>query len=249
MSIESIAGLIIVVAGMGLIIFFSLPLTNKKRTVFRPIPAFQRLRRGIGLAVEQGTRLHISLGKGDLLSSNNTSALVGLTTLERIARLSTASDRPTIATSGSGSLAILSQDSLRAAYRIANAAEQYDPDRGRLAGPTPFSYITGMLPVVRGEHVSTHLLIGNFGPEIGIVTDAADQASAFTLASSDSLPAQAVLYATTQEPLIGEELYAIPAYLQAGTIYSASVRAQDFLRWGLAGVVVLGAILKLVGVI
>ncbi len=249
MSIESIAGLVIVVVGMGLIILFSLPFTNKKRPVFRPITAFMSLRRGIGLAVEQGTRLHISLGKGDLLSSNNTSALVGLTTLERIARLSTASDRPTVATSGSGSLAILSQDSLHAAYRIANAAEQYDPDRGRLAGPTPFSYVAGVLPVVRGEHVSTHLLIGNFGPEIGIVTEEAEQVSAFTLAASDSLPAQAVLYATTQEPLIGEELYAVPAYLQAGPIYTASVRAQDVLRYGLAGAILVTVILKLVGIL
>ena len=249
MSIENIIGLIIVVAGMGLILIFSLPAANKKKPVFRPIPAFQRLRRGIGLAVEQGTRLHISLGKGDLLSSNNTSALVGLTSLERIARLSTASDRPTVATSGSGSIAILSQDSLRAAYRTANAAEQYDPDRGRLAGPTPFSYVAGVLPVVRSEHISTHLLIGNFGPEIGLVTDEADQVSAFTLASSDSLPAQAVLYATTQEPLIGEELYAVPAYLQAGPFYSASVRAQDILRWVLAAGVLAGVFLNLVGVL
>ncbi|TLN17407.1 hypothetical protein FDZ74_07485 [bacterium] len=249
MSIESIAGLVIVVAGMVLILVFSLPFMNKKKTIFRPIPAFQYLRRGIGLAVEQGTRLHISLGKGDLLSSNNTSALVGLTALERVARLSTASDRPTIATSGSGSLAILSQDSLHAAYRTANAAEQYDPDRGRLAGPTPFSYVAGVLPVVRSEHVSTHLLIGNFGPEIGLVTDEADQVSAFTLAGSDSLPAQAVLYATTQEPLIGEELYAVPAYMQSGPIHTASLRAQDILRWGIAGAVLVGVILKLVGVL
>jgi len=249
MSIESIAGLFIVVVGLGLIAFFSLPRMNKTKPVFRPIPAFQRLRRGIGLAVEQGTRLHISLGKGDLLSSNNSSALVGLTTLERIARLSTASDRPTIATSGNGSLAILSQDSLHAAYRIANATEQFDPDRGRLAGPTPFSYIAGLLPVVRNEHVSAHLLIGNFGPEIGIVTDEVGQQSSFTLASSDSLPAQAVLYATAQEPLIGEELYAIPAYLQAGTIYNASVRAQDGLRWVLTGAILVGVILKMVGVL
>lgn len=249
MSIESIAGLVIVVAGMVMILVFSLPFMNKKKTIFRPIPAFQHLRRGIGLAVEQGTRLHISLGKGDLLSSNNTSALVGLTALERVARLSTASDRPTIATSGSGSLAILSQDSLHAAYRISNAAEQYDPDRGRLAGPTPFSYVAGVLPVVRSEHVSTHLLIGNFGPEIGLVTDEADQVSAFTLAGSDSLPAQAVLYATTQEPLIGEELYAVPAYMQSGPLHTASLRAQDILRWGVAGAVLVGVILKLVGVL
>ncbi len=82
-----------------------------------------------------------------------------------------------------------------------------------------------------------------------MVTDEADQVSSFTLASSDSLPAQAVLYATTQEPLIGEELYAVPAYLQAGPFYAASVRAQDVLRWVLLAGVLAGVILSLVGLL
>ena len=39
---------------------------------------------------------------------------------------------------------------------------------------------------------------------------------AFVLAASDAFSAQSVFYATAGETLIGEELFAIPAYLQAG---------------------------------
>lgn len=245
---DQIIGLGVVAFSLIALIILSLPRYNRSSHLLRPIPAFQRLHRAISLAVEDGKRLHVSLGKSSLLEPTNPSALVGLSTLERIAQLSIVSDRPPIATSGDGALSILSQDTLRAAYRTGNALEQYDPDRGRLTGPTPFSYIAGALPVFRQEQVSSHILIGNFGPEVGLLTQAADQQRAFTLAASDSLPAQAVLYAAAQEVLIGEELFAIPAYLNAGSAHIASLRIQDILRWGLIAVLVIGAILKIVGI-
>lgn len=238
------------VVGFSLItlVILALPRYNRGPRSFRPIAAFQKLRRAMGLAVEDGKRLHVSLGKSSLVEPTIPSALVGLSTLERIAQLATMSDRPPIATSGDGALSILSQDTLRAAYRTSNALEQYDPDRGRLAGPTPFSYIAGTLPVFRQEQVSSHILIGNFGPEVGLLTQAADQQRAFTLAGSDALPAQAVLYAGAQEVLIGEELFAAPAYLNAGPAHTASLRLQDILRWTVIAVLVIGAILKTLGI-
>lgn len=238
------------VVGFSLVtlIILSLPRYNRGPRSLRPIAAFQRLRRAIGHAVEDGKRLHVSLGKSSLIEPTNPSALVGLSALERIAQLAIMSDRPPIATSGDGALSILSQDTLRAAYRTNNVLEQYDADRGRLAGPTPFSYIAGALPVFRQEQASSHILIGNFGPEVGLLTQAADQQRAFTLAASDSLPAQAVLYASAQEVLIGEELFAVPAYLNAGPAYTASLRIQDILRWALILVLVVGAILKILGI-
>jgi hypothetical protein len=104
------------------------------------------------------------------------------------------------------------------------------------------------LAAFRSENASSHILIGNFGPEVGLLIQAAEQQRAFTLAASDALPAQAVLYATSGEMLIGEELYAIPAYLNAGTVHTASLRLQDILRWLIIAGIVLGAILKLVGI-
>lgn len=249
MNLESIIGLGLVFLCAGLMFVFALPQVSRRVRTIRPMPAFQKLRRAIGVSVEQGLRLHISLGRSSINSPTGASALAGLGMLERIARSSSLSDRPPVATSGDGTLSILSQDTLRAGYRLSNALELYDPDRGRLAGPTPMSYVAGTLPVTYGEHVSTHLMIGNFGPEVALLAEAAEQQGALTVAASDSLPAQAVLYAASQEPLIGEELFAVPAYLQAGAMHQASLRAQDVLRWLLIVGLVGGAILTLVGVL
>ena len=245
--LESIIGLVLVILSAGLILIFSLPRLRQARRVNRLIPAVQRLRRAIGLAVEDGTRLHVSIGKSSIFSATNASALVGLSTLERVAQLSLVSDRPLVATSGDGTLSILSQDTLRAAYRIANVPEQYDPDRGRLAGATPMSYIAGTFPIIRDERVSTNILVGNFGPEVGLLADASDQQTAFTLATSDALASQAVLYAVAEETLIGEELFALPAYLQAGPVHQASLRLQDVLRWVVIGFIILAALLSFFG--
>lgn len=246
--LETIVGLVFVVGSAGLMLFFALPRVRQGRVTFRPIPAMQRLRRAIGLAVEDGTRLHVSIGKSSIFSPTNASALVGLSTLERVAQLSLVSDRPPVATSGDGSLSILSQDTLRAAYRIANVPELYDPDRGRLTGATPNAYIAGTLPVIFDERASTNMLVGNFGPEVGLLTEASERQGAFTLGASDSLTGQAVLFAAAEETLIGEELFALPAYLQSGVIHQASLRLQDVLRWVVVGLILLAAVLAFLGI-
>jgi hypothetical protein len=128
------------------------------------------------------------------------------------------------------------------------ADEQYDPDSGQLSGFTPFSYAAGTLPVIYDQQASVNVLIGTFGNEVALITDASERKGSLTLGCSDNLPAQAILYAAAQEPLIGEELYAGGAYLQAGPAHIASLRAQDILRWVLIVVILLLAALKLVGV-
>jgi hypothetical protein len=55
-----------------------------------------------------------------------------LSVLERIARFASVSDRPPLATSGEGSLAILSQDTLQAAHQAIGAEGQFDYSSGQL---------------------------------------------------------------------------------------------------------------------
>ncbi|HVN54480.1 MAG TPA: DUF6754 domain-containing protein [Anaerolineaceae bacterium] len=245
----SITGLIIVILCGGLMFVFMLLNRSRPLRGLRVIPAFSRLRRAMALAVEDGSRLHVSLGSASLLSSQSASALVGLSMLDRIAQLSSISDRPPVVTSGDSVLAILSQDTLRSSFQAANALDQYDPTRGRLTGFTPFSYAVGATPAILDESVSANVLVGHFGPEVALLTDAAVEANAFSLAASDGLPGQAVLYSAAQEPLIGEELFAGGAYLQAGPMHAASLRAQDVLRWVLAASMLVGALLKLLGIL
>jgi hypothetical protein len=242
-------GFIFILVFIGLILVFAVMERKKPAPGFRTIPAYTRLVRSIGLAVEAGKRVHISLGRGTLLGPDGPSALVGLSVLKRVARSANVSDRPPVATSGEGALAVLSQDTLRDVYRSAGRLNQYDPTAGQVSGLTPFSYAAGAMPVVSDEQVAVSLLIGHFGSEVALITEAAERSNSLTLAGSDQVSAQAVIYAAAEEPLIGEDVFAAGAYLEGGTVQVASLRAQDVLRWALVGVTLIGAVLKFLGII
>ena len=114
-----------------------------------------------------------------------------------------------------------------------------------MTGLTPFSYAAGAIPAIHDENISTNVFMGNFGVEAALLVEAAERANTFTLAASDDLAAQAVLYASVQEPLIGEELYAAGAYMDAGPLHTASLRVQDILRWLIIIVILVGALVQL----
>jgi hypothetical protein len=214
----------------------------------RPIPALTRLFRAIGLSVEDGTRLHASLGRGSLLNSRNGATLTALAMLRYLAERTSASDNPPVATSGDAVLSLLSQDTLKAGYQAAGAEDLFLSTTGRLSGLTPFSYAAGAMSVVSDENVSANLLMGNFGPEAALLVESAERVNVPTLGGSDELAAQAILYAATPEPLIGEEIFAASAYLDAGPAHMASLSVQDILRWTVIALLLAGAGLKLLGV-
>jgi len=243
----SLIAALVVLAFFILIILFSVFSQRLPAWNFRAIPAFDRLERAVGLAVEAGNRLHLSLGSGDLTGTQSAVAFAGLSMLRRVARATSVSDKPPVATAGEGALAILSQDTLRSASR--ESGVDFDLMNGRLTGATPFSYAAGALSVIHDEDVGANLLVGSFAAEVALINEAGERAHSLTLAGTDNVPGQAVLFATANETLIGEETFAGGAYLGAGPAHLASLRVQDIFRLGLIFVIVAGALLKLLGVL
>lgn len=244
---SDIIGLVLVVVAAGLLLGLTL-IRRKSSPVFREIPAFTRLKRAIGISVEDGTRLHVSLGRGGLQTSHGAPALAGLAMLRHLAEQTSASDKPPVVTSGAGDLAILSRDTLQAGYKAAGAEDFYNPATGRLTGLTPFSYAAGAIPSIRDENVSANILIGHFGPEVALLTDTAERTNSIAVAAADDPAAQAVLFASVDDPLIGEELFAAGAYSNAGAAHQAGLQVQDILRAIIILVLLGGSVLKLAGI-
>lgn len=242
-----IIGLIFVLAFLGVYVYFGLVRRKSVEYLFRSIPAFQKFQRAIGLSVEDGTRLHFSLGRGQVNAVESAVTFVGLRMLERVTRTISASDRPPVVTSGEGAITVLSQDTLQSTYRDLAEDAQYDPSAVLMPGPTPFAYAAGSIPIIADKKVSANLLVGHLGSEVALLTDAAERNNGVSLAGTDNLDGQAVLYAAADEPLIGEEVYVGGAYLQAGRMHEASVRTQDVFRWVVVTLLILGAVLKLLG--
>jgi hypothetical protein len=231
------------------LLFVGLTLWRRRSPgALRLIDAYERLNRSVGLAVETGTRLHVSLGQGNFFKGRGASALAGLAMLRRLTERTSLSDRPPVVTSGDASLAILSQDTLQSGYHAAGAADQYRYTTGRLTGLTPFSYAAGALATIHDENVSASIVLGDLGMEAALLAEASDRENTNLIAASENLSAQSVFFASSQEPLIGEELYAAGAYVGAGAAHEASLNVQDILRWLIILAMIVGALLKLVGV-
>jgi len=241
---EPLIGAVVFLVFSGLVIFFS---SKKIRTkfppVFRKLTAAIKLRRAIGLAVEDGTRIHVSLGNGSLVDPANASALAGLSTLNRIGQMASTSDLPPMCTSGSGDLQILSQDVLRGNASDTHTLGQLDPGLARMTGVTPFSYAIGAVESMQDSGTSANVLMGDFGAEAGFLCDGAENQGSYNLAGSNSIIAQSIFFALANDALIGEEVYALPAYLGSQAAHQASLRVQDILRF-IVILVLLGAVLS-----
>ena len=222
---------------------------RKNPAVFRRISALARLRESMGLAVEKGARLHFSLGRAGLVSQNSAASFAALSMIREVAEKISASDYPPVVTSGDAALTILSQDVLYTAFERAGALKQYSPASGRLGGLTPFSYAAADFPVMRDERVLVNIAAGSFGAEAALISDAANREQTLGLAATDTLPGQAVFFATAEDPLIGEEIFALGAYSDAGAMHDASLQVQDILRWLLVFFILGGAVLKVMGIL
>jgi hypothetical protein len=221
---------------------------RKSQKTFRNIPALTRFHRAMGLSVEDGTRLHISVGHGSLLTPRGGSALAALSALRHVVERTSSSDRPPVASSGDPAIALLAQDTLQAGYAAAGAEELYVPTTGRLTGLSPFSFAAGAMPIIRDENVSANIMLGHFGPEAGLIVEAAERENVVTIGASDDLSAQSILFASAQDPLIGEELYAVGTYLSGDASHTASLTVQDVLRWVIILALVGGAAAKFMGI-
>ena len=240
-------GLAIIGAFVLLLLIFAI-LGRRWQPAFRSLPSYEALGTAIERAVEAGERVHVSLGTGSVIGPESAPAMAGLVVLSRVASATVMSDRPAVATTADGAMAILARDTLRTAHARVGTGDRYQPTSGRMLGATPYSYAAGIPAVLATEGVSVHILNGSFGAEGALAADFGERRQAFVVGGSDDVHAQALLYATAEHPLVGEEIYAGGAYLNAGVFHGASLRTQDVVRVLVILAILVGTLLRTLGV-
>lgn len=245
-SLESLIGLVIIGLTAAFMLVFKL-LDRRSKLPLRRIRAMEHLARATDLAVEDGRRIHVTFGRGNFLDNHAASTLANTAMLKEILKRSSGSDRPPAVTAGDGVSTLLAVDILNSTKFSGITTEKVDARRGRLAGITPMSYAAGTLSALHYEQTSMMVAGGMLGAELSLILDTAEDESVKILAASDSPVGQAVAFACPVDMLIGEEIFALPAYLNAGGIYSASLLAEDSLRWLLIAFILLGAVLRSIG--
>jgi hypothetical protein len=224
----------------GLILVFKLMMRDRW-PVFRQLPGYEAVHTDVSASVEAGARVHMALGEGQIIGVGAEAELAGLSALAKIAQAASISDRPPVATSSDGLTSLLAQDVMFSTYRQLRAEERFDHDLGRLVGLGPAGYTAGAMITPKEEKVAATFLLGAMGAEAALIADTGAQQGSVIAAVTDPV-GQAAVFATTDNPLLGEELFAAGAYLKVSQAHAASLQAQDVLRWIAISLILIGAL-------
>ncbi len=215
------------------------------RPRFRAIPLFSLLRGQMGRAIESGRELHVSIGTGGISGEDTATTLAGLQIVEYLADEAAASGIAPIITTADPTALLLAEDTLRRPYIRQGNLSSYPPLSARLPAFNPVPYAAATMDYLAHERALANVLSGSFGPEIGLIEHEAAKQAMLKVNGAADPRALAVLATTSEHLLIGEEMFAARAYLQARPQHLASLRAQDLARWLIVGGIVLAFIIGL----
>jgi hypothetical protein len=109
------------------------------------------------------------------------------------------------------------------------------------------AYALGTMEILSHEPVLANVMLGAFGPEVGLIARAGAEAGLAQVGGSDAPQALAILHANTERVVVGEELYATDAYLNRTAVKLASLVAEDLARIFLILAVIVFAFLRVLG--
>lgn len=231
MSIYILLGLIALILFGALQIFYTLRFTTGRRPRFRIISVFNALHGQMGRAIESGKALHVSIGTGGISGEDTATTLAGLSVVEFLAGEAAASGIAPIITTADSTALLLTQDILRRPHVRQGDLSGYQPLSARLLALNPMQYAAATMDLLAHDQVSANVMIGGFGPEIGLIEHETGKQQLPQLTGAADPRALALMTVAHENVLIGEEIFAAKAYLQARPQHLASLRAQDVLRW------------------
>lgn len=236
--------LVFLLISLPLLLLFTSQARAGMLPTLRPIGAFGRLKEFIGRGAETGQAIHVSLGTGGIADSSAAESLAGVTLLEHIAGKSAASGAPLIVTVSDPTLLPLAQETTWNSWEGRPYRYQSSEPEVRLVAPEPTAYATGVMDILQSENVAANVMVGKFGQEYLLMGETAVRSRIPQVVGATDPQALPFIYATADETLIGEEIFASGAYLGGKATHIASLRVQDWLRIVLSVVILVGVVLS-----
>lgn len=216
----------------------------------RRISAYNAMPLTVGEAVESEKAVHVSFGSSAIRDTSTISAIATADILYYLSERAALADKSILVTMSDPVTLALGQDVLRRAYKARDVLRKYRTTMSRWypQGPLSLAFAAGVGAAILDEDVSTNILTGRYGPELMLMTENALRYDRYVIAQSEQIDGQAVAYAVSDSPLIGEELYAAGAYLSRRPIQIGGVFAQDAFRIAVVALILGLFVLTLLGV-
>ena len=246
----SLVGWLLILISVSLLIFFTLWFKKREGYQARKITGVDALKNARVAAIEGGKPQHFILGS-QLFSQ----VYPGLG-LSSLGGFSSYLDEETgiyggLSVSGSdGSLVVLGRQIVHNRYHNGfYKTLQPQGARANLFGPSPLSFTAGLLSELGFYPPHTLSLFGNYGSESLLWAEAAASRGGYVFAAAGTIASQAALFIRVRDLLLGEEVFLVNGLLDPSPADRATWLTEDLVRMILMILLLLGAVLKMVGIL
>jgi hypothetical protein len=223
-------GLLLLLAILPALFFLVSRVRAGKVGKLRFLPALEELPSSVGRSAETGQPLHVSVGLAGVGSVATAETWAGLTLLGQLANEAAACDTPLIVTVADPTVLPIAQDIVQRAYIRHGNPEGYEPTQVRLIAPDPMAYAAGVMGLLEREPLTANIMLGSFGEEYLLIGETAARKGVYQVVGAANPQALALMYASANETLVGEEMFASGAYTARLPIQIASLLTQDWAR-------------------
>jgi hypothetical protein len=221
---------------------------SKKEIWIRRLPALDFIEEAVGRAAEMGRPVvcqGFGSGNSGMQSSIAPQIMAGLAVLGHAARICARHGTMIIASMRSSSVVPVADEVLRTAYRLEGKLDEYLANREE---HLPWLQTqASMVALILRAKPATGILIGAFWHESVQVAEAFGSVGAVQIGGTGRLYQIPFFAAICDMNLIGEEIYAVSAYINQTPQMLASMATQDYFKAAGIVFIILGTIMATLG--
>jgi len=210
----------------------------------RAMAGYQNIQRATAELAETGQTMHLALGTGAIGGASTLESVAGLLALDHLAEQAARLGTVPLVTVGDPALMLLAQDMLYHHHARRGRAEDYAATQVRFVASAPAAYAAGVMDLIEHTPAGVNVYLGAFGDEFLLMSEAGVRRDTRQVAGAAKVETLPFIYAGSDQPLIGEELFGAGAYLGNLPAHVASLAAQDWVRVLLILIIVAGVVLK-----
>ena len=214
----------------------------------RRLPAVDAIDEVLGRAVEMGKTVVFTHGTGKLETSGSAGSLAAIATLPYVARRTVNLGLDLYLPTGSHTAYNVLGEVMREAALMEGNPSMYNPDNVRYLSEVSRAYSAGVMSILMTENVGAAIFLGSYHHAGLMVVETANQAGAMSVGGTDSFSQLCWFVAGCDYSLLGEEIYALGAYMGKDPVSVGAIAGQDIIKMAVLIITLVGVILTQVGI-
>lgn len=205
----------------------------------RRIPGVDAIEEAVGRSTEMGRPVLYVTGTEDI---SNIQTIASLLVLGHVARVVAEYDTDITVANFYPITMTVAEEIVRQGFTDAGRPDAHKPEKVIFISSEQFAYAAGINGIILRDRPATNIYLGRFFAESLILAETGYVTKAIQIAGTAQVTQLPFFIAACDYTIIGEELYAVGAYLSREPRLLAMLKSTDLIKVGVIALIIIGAI-------